>query len=354
MKTLFDTPTQTVERPAPIPSLPDDADFIPPEVVVQEATALAPAAPAGGGSLSVFDLAHQEDGVAILERAVAVRNRMRIAAIALTSERDWLLTKADAGPDGETNITAMLCGPGYTAIADVFGIQARFSPRDAAGNWSPEKVYRDGSPPDVYGYRGVAHGYCAATKRFDEVEATRWNDEDFGGRQVDEAGSIVKRGRAAGGKNLDSDMRSALKTLLSVKIVAALTGIRTIGVDDLKRAGKDPGKCRLGNGFGSAAERGSRGAGTDDSIDVALERKLLREELLSLVGGDTGEARGLLKKLTAWETKDGRSGAFDSVDRMSKAFQFKQAWERLRSSHSNASSEADIAAKRKAAKGGGE
>ena len=309
-------------------------------------SALAPQSPdpaelfltlAGGETSTGADtLARMEEGLQIFERWTQLLRRAYFIALRRTRPWDWTLSKLPG--EDEDVMVAYFCATGYTFIAEVYGIrpikvgtpeqQPVFGPVDSSGQWVPDSKEIGNGIVELSGW---AKAQVGLTRREIYVEATRRSDEPFTGRQIDEDGSIVAAGR--GVKALPGDHKSALLSLIKKKLVADAAGIKIVPSQDLETAWADePGKtlamCRKGQGFGTAAERTSR---ANSSVEIVVERALLRDELLTLTGGDKVAAVQVLKEITAWESKDGkRSGCFDHVDRLSKKFQFENAWAKLR------------------------
>ncbi len=368
---LFDAQTPN----GPRTTTKTTAESEPPEVVVvPPAAPLAtieppdPGAPfanlarVAGGDTSAQTLADLDHGLEIFERWTDILRRAYFITLRRTRPWDWVISRLD-GDEGQT-VMGYFCATGYPFVSEVYGIrplkagtpeeEPMFGPVGADGRWRPESETLPGGVIQLSGW-AVAH--VGLTRRQVMVEGTRRSDEPFTGRQVDEHGQIVKRGGVGA---LPGDHRSSLLSLLKKKLVAEAAGIRVVPGEDLETAwgeepGKTLGKCRLGHGFGTSAERKARAPGVSDAgLDV--ERVLLRDEILSLTGGDKGAAVALLQEVTAWRSKDGqKSGSFDHVDRMTRDFMFPNAWEKLRS-HPHfgptVTSVANVQAKRAAAVGG--
>lgn len=310
-----------------------------------EAVSLVTAGGVASSMPGASGLAEMGDrGVELFDQYTRMMERCYFAALSRTSPNDWVLNRS-AGESGEDVVTAMFCASGYRVVAQAYGITMEFFPQDGRGLFAPDRLNEQGDvmgvgqTSEVYAYRGYARARSAFTGQETEVSMTRWSVEDFTGRKVTKDKRILRR--APRGQDdvssLDSDLRLSVHTGLKKKAVADLTGIGVVSGEDLERAwadipSKTLDKCRKGHGYGSSRERTS--ARVADA-DVPVERVLLRDEVLSLTGGDEAGARALLQEITHYNyndrnTGEPRQGSFSSVDRMGKAFMFERAWERLR------------------------
>ena len=268
-------------------------------------------------------LASIPDGAQIFKRRAEMIEACYTAALRRTRPQDWVLFKDQSG-----SVNAMLTASGAPLVAELYGIVIQaVRPVDDRGMFAPERIdYENGA----YAYRGA----CDCWSRFNGrslqgLEAARRSDEDFTGRSVDADGHLVKGRRPEDGEALDSDLRSAVLTALQTKAVRVLAGMTRVPVAELAAAWKGTDKktedCRKGSGFGSSSERGAEGV-TDS--DVRAEAKKLGDEIMRRVGGDQVAAKQLLVELTENPKKDFRG--FDSIARMTKAWQIEEAWKRLR------------------------
>lgn len=255
----------------------------------------------------------------IFERRTRLIEACYMVAIGRTRPTDWVLFK-----DPEGNVHAMLAASGAQLIAEVYGIKlSNVRPRDDKGLFEPERVTYG---PTAFAYRGACDAWSRINGREQSIEITRRSDEDFTGRTVDAEGrfSFDKEKRVGA---FEGDLRSSVLTGLLTKAVRVLCGMTRVPTSDLERAWagskKSIDQCRKGHGFGTSAGRNAGGLVEED---VKAEVEKLRAEVGRCVGGDVSAARKLVKEITSGPNFAG----FDTLDRVTKEFQVKQAWVNLR------------------------
>lgn len=229
----------------------------------------------------------------------------RTVALGSTNPSDWVLSK-----DREGRIFAMPTASACDKIADLYGISIEnVRPVGTHGQFEPEVIEDDKG----YTVRAWCDAFSKTTgRKVYALEASRSSTEQFLGRP--------------GNKN---DHRSAVWTLLRTKATRVLSGCGRVPGEVLAQSWEgDPWKkiddCTKGHGFGTSRDRA---ATAETPEDVQRERTKLGKEILARVGGDKGAAKKLLKEITAGKGFDG----FDSIERMTKDWQVKNAWARLKS-----------------------
>lgn len=267
----------------------------------------------------VEKLSAMAEAETIFERRSKLIETCYLVAIGRTRPQDWILFK-----DPQGNVHAMLAASGAQLVAEVYGVRlSNVRPRDDRGLFDPERVEYT---PGVFGFRGACDAYSRINGREQMIEMTRRSDEDFTGRTVDGDGRFTHdKDKRAGA--FEGDLRSSVLTGLLTKAVRILCGMTRVPVSDLERAWGNSGKkveqCRKGHGFGTSADRN---AGAVTTEDVKTEVEKLKAEVTRCVGGDLGAAKKLVKEITSGPNFAG----FDSLDRITKDFQVKQAWTNLR------------------------
>lgn len=262
-------------------------------------------------------LSRLENAEALFERRAKLMESFYMTALKRTRPEDWILFK-----DRQENVNAMLAASGADLVAEVYGIRMfNVRPMDSRGMFSPERLDLKGG---AYELRGACDAFSRVNGReIFGLEISRRNDEQFTGRTVDDDGKFSFEGKSAN----PADLRSAVLTGLRTKTVRVLCGMTRVPTSDLERAWAGSNKkieqCRKGSGFGSGKER--RGEDLSEA-DVKAEQKKLGDEVLRRVGGDIGAAKKLMKEVTAGPNFDG----FDSASRLTKGWQIKNAWEKLK------------------------
>lgn len=255
----------------------------------------------------------------IFERRTKLIETCYLVAINRTRPQDWILFR-----DPQGNVHAMLAASGAQLVAEVYGIKlSNVRPRDDQGLFDPERVVYS---PGVFGLRGACDAWSRINGREQMIEMTRRSDEDFTGRTVDAEGQFTHdKDKRIGA--FEGDLRSAVLTGLLTKAVRVLCGMTRVPTSDLERAwgtsGKKVDQCRKGHGFGTSADRN---AGAVTTEDVKTEVEKLKVEVTRCTGGDLGAAKKLIKEITSGPNFAG----FDSLDRVTKDFQVKQAWTNLK------------------------
>lgn len=242
-----------------------------------------------------------------------------MVAIGRTRPEDWILSR-----DQAQNVTAMIASSGARLVAEVYEIElSNLRPLDENGMFDP--VVRD-MGNGVFSLRGGCDAESKANGRKQPIEMERRSDEDFTGRTVDAEGAFnFDRGKKVG--SWSGDVSSSVLTGLETKAVRTLCSMSRVPLSELERAWagteKKTDKCRKGQGYGSSSDRGSQ-ALSDPELKAEIEK--LRAEVIRTVGGDKDAGKQLVKEITTGPNFAG----FDSLDRLTKDFQVKQAWKHLK------------------------
>lgn len=289
---------------------------------VVEETAMARHGPA---PVSFFQLATSgaRSPVEAIESFAAVLDRVKIASLSLTGPQHWVrMGEGDAEH-------AYLKQSGASALAQFYGVKTDFFPKDVSGNADPERFEVD-SKPGVFGYRITARAQSDRLEREVEVVAERRSDEEFAGRK--DAPRGTKGDDYNNAQALDGDLRSAVLRLGMKKAIGELCGCGTVSLSELKdawqkQAGKKVEMIVKGAGGGSKADRNVAALATDD---IKVEQTLLFDAIGRAVGGEEEAGKKLCRELTEWTDKaSGKKNSFDVPTRLTRDFQFKQAWERF-------------------------
>lgn len=280
-----------------------------PEVVVAGETAIAPREPVVG----LAPIAMQPDALAIIKRQEQIRQAVNISLIRITEPGDWIAQRA-----GEEIF--LLPGGGATSkIRGFLDIQLK----GPGGVGMPEKetVVREGTEVRGVWVRYSARSLVLASLSgipiehagWLDLETTRWEDEDFTGRRVDDAGRIVRKD---GVRALSSDLSGAADSAARNRAVRQLTGLGRVPLEMACRAfDKTPEQLlklvQKGHGFGSAGERAGQRVAESGVADKA---KALWDDILRRTSGDESAAAQVLREITSYpEAKDGKYKAFDGV-----------------------------------------
>lgn len=299
-------PTKTDEKTAPAV-----------EVVVEQETALAPV---HGGRLlpteapPVAALAMMEDALKIATRMAEVVAGVRRAAITMTDPVDWVLNK-----DRQGNEVAMLTASGAQKVASLYGISVK--PIPPATDLTPERVSINGKL--AFKLRFRAHSRFLG--REIETEATRREDEEFTGRETDQAGEFSFQG----GHTYEPDLSKAVRTLSLKTGVVELVGLKSVSRAELDdcwaAAGKSSKTCRFGHGYGTSNDRAA-GKVADATAKTSAEE--LRIEILKRVSGDESAAKDLLREITANPEKGFKGNS--STAQLTQDWMVERAWKALR------------------------
>lgn len=252
-----------------------------------------------------------QEAATIIERRSEILRVLRVQAIKDTDPETWVL-----GRDRDGRIVGFPTAPACYRMAKLWGISVyNLRPRDASGNFCPDKIARPGSD-EIWEFRGFADARAGTTGEvIEQIEASRSTDEDFIGRVNYETKRPIG----------DGDIRKAVATLLRSKAIRILTGTAKVSYDVLTAAwGVDRAeKATKGHGFGTSTERGAERVADDGVREKAIA---LGREVLSRVGGDESAARDLLREITSNPPK---FGGFTSVERLTKIWQVENAAEKL-------------------------
>jgi hypothetical protein len=175
------------------------------------------------------------EAVEIIEARVLVLETLRKASIRATSPEDWLLFKAPEEQGGQ--IVGYLQDCGCDRVRDLYGIEI-------FGISKPEKVVAN--EPGVFHYLITGSGRCKLTRQVvEEMEGGRSSTDDF------------CKGKT--GAELELAVRKAARANLDGNITRELAGMKSVPLDDIKRAWEGTPKlvdhCRKGRGFGTRDER---------------------------------------------------------------------------------------------------
>lgn len=254
----------------------------------------------------VAQLSSMDDAMRIFQKRAELLENCRLYAIRATNPVDWILSRGDSGDE-----IAMPSDSACTKIADVYGIDlTEVKPLDSRGVFSPEVETDDKGRTT---YRGWASASSRTTgRRIVMIECARRDDEKFIGRDDN-----------------PNDIRSAVLTLMRSKATRIISGLAKVPRAVLEAAWsgtpKNTEQCTKGHGYGSGADRRAAAVAPKEVVDLGVA---LGNEIMARVGGDTSAAKDLLVELT--KSADGKFKGFDSVKRLTKDWQVKNAWERLR------------------------
>jgi hypothetical protein len=242
--------------------------------------------------------------------------------LSLTGPQHWTIMG-----EGESEHAYLKQG-GAQTLAQFVGARVSYSPVDADGNAAPARFNVD-QRPGVFGYR---IGVKAQSDRLGtevEIVFERTSDEEFTGRKDVPRGAKKEEWSAAQAK--DGDLRSAVLMGGTRKAIGTLTGCGTVALSELEAAWQGAGKkiaqISRGAGGGSKTDRNAAALATDD---VKVEQELLFNALGRAVGGDEEAGKKLCRELTEWTDKaSGKKNSFDVPTRLTRDFQFEQAWKRF-------------------------
>ncbi len=279
-----------------------------PEVAVAEETSLA-----RPGVVGLAPIAMQADAVEIIQRQTRIHQAVNIALIKVTEPGDWVAQRI--GDD-------VFLQPGGSASAKIARYIA-LELRGPSGEGKPlkEVVVREGTETRgvrvVYSARSLVlaslSGIPPEMAAWLDLETTRWEDEDFTGRKIDESGKIVRRD---GVRALPSDLSSAGDSAARNRAVRQMTGLGKVPLDLALRAFDKTAEqlmrlVQKGHGFGSSGERTGQKVAEPG---VAEKAKALWEEILRRTGGDESAAGQVLREITSYPAaKDGKYPAFEGV-----------------------------------------
>lgn len=303
-----------------LPGLPPEDESEVMTLVAPGMTSLAPrtisidrAAVAGLMDVSL------EDAVEKIERREKLIEKLGKTCLAKLGPQDLTLFK-----DREGHVVGRLRdGRGARDVALMLGISV-FNHRRPGGEGGTAPLIRE-EQIEVEGQKhvcliaeGEADGYAALTQQ------PIWG-VPVGLRSINEKGMPNFAGRGT-----KQDLAAAWRTSIDVKVISLLSGLRKMSGALLESAGIDLAKCFSGSGYGSAAERGSKGVAEEG---VAEQVQKLREEILKAVGGDTAAAKQLCREITKGD-KPGRDGktfpGFDTPDRLTQGWQIDAAMKKLK------------------------
>lgn len=227
------------------------------------------------------------DIVTAAEKYVGAMNRVRVTAMKLTREKDWVLMAARSGPP-----KPYLQGTGAEAVARAFGVRISKPLRERI-----EGTDRNGKP--YYGYVFMA---TFSLKDGTSIEA-------MGARQSNEAFFANQNSEAP-----ERDVMMAAYTNLMVNGVTRLLGIRNITLDELQEAGLDPRRMPGVTFKEPGGSSGATDSGTQEKEQASTEdRSRLASYIRMVAGKDQDRAADILQELTAFKEYQGRrslKGAF--------------------------------------------
>lgn len=172
------------------------------------------------------------EAIEILEARIQILDTARMRGIRMTHPEDWVLFKS---PDDR--ITGYLQDAGCDRLRDITGIEV-FNVS------TPERVVAADGQSYMYLVRGSGRSRLTL-QVVEEMEGGRESTEDF---------CKDKKGAAQ-----ELAVRKAARANLDGNITRELAGLKTVPLDELKKAWEGTNKnwenCRRGRGFGSRDER---------------------------------------------------------------------------------------------------
>lgn len=199
-------------------------------------------------SVTIEELANDEQGLEKIERGIAIMKTLRAASIALTFPHDWVLFKA------EDRVTGYLQESGCQRMKDLWGIEVY-----DIGDWIRAELPDTGD----FSWSISANGLSKRTGQVIlGVAGTRYSYEDF----------ITKR--KLNKLQIETEVKKAARANLDGNIARELSGMKSVPVEELDQvwnkaemgAYKTSKLCPRGRGFGSQAER--QGAQVQQSDDL--------------------------------------------------------------------------------------
>lgn len=185
--------------------------------------------------VSIDEIAAQEGGEALVQRAIEIMKALRAASIALTHPSDWVLFKA------ENATTAFLQEVGCQRIQDLWGVEIY--------DLSPWTRTDDPDTKD-FSYSITATGHSNRTgQTVYGITGTRYSYEPF----------ITKRKLPA--LQIINEVQKAARANLNGNIVRELAGMKSVPIQELDlvwqlaKMSKTSNDCAKGRGFGTADER---------------------------------------------------------------------------------------------------
>jgi len=281
---------------------------VPPEIYEEEQRAIA-LREENLTRMALIDPTQVEAKLAARESALA---KMRAVAIKSTHAFDWTLYK-----DKENRVVGVPRDSAAVQIRKWLGISI-FNHRPIS-NGIPEPRVTVEKIQEADGVREVtvvemwADGACNLT-----------------GETVESIYYAVRSDKGFTGSGTRQDLIASCRTGLDTKVTRILSGLRKVPEDVLVAAGIDVKKSHGGMGFGTSADRGAQRVA---EAGVAEDAKGLWEEIMRRVGGSISDAKALCKDVTKGD-KPGPDGrifpGWDSIDRLTRDWQVKNAWKALR------------------------
>lgn len=258
------------------------------------------------------ELARLESYLQSREKACEI---LRTIALKATHGQDWTLYK---DPDGHE--IGVPRDSAAVVIRKWLGIHIyNLRPLNSRGEPDPivqtEDKDDNGKAVKVRVVEMWGSGFSTVTGEVaEDVYFSRRSDEPFVGR-----GTI-------------QDLKASCRTGLDGKIVRILSGLRKVPKEQLLIAGLREKDFHLGMGFGRSSDRAATRV-AEEGVEELRER--LRKEVLRVSGGVKSDAVKILLDCTKGEPDPKNPGkepfkGFDSVDRMTKVWQFEGAFERLK------------------------
>jgi hypothetical protein len=185
--------------------------------------------------------------LALAERAdkmVTALNKIMLAAIKITTERDWCLIGG----------TPYLQESGAAKVARLFGISWKI-------HEGYPKVERDGDGYPSYTYR-MTFTLGGASIEQDGSRSSR--DEFFAGKRTDKNGNALKQ-KTVDEIDLADVKRAAYTNCLNRGIKAILPGLRNLDAETIERNG-----INLGGASGYTFKSGSKGGNTGKAEESGI------------------------------------------------------------------------------------
>lgn len=185
-----------------------------------------------------------EHALVMVDRMVAMLQKLRVASIGATYPSDWVVHVARDGDGNILSQRAFLQDIGADRAGKVWGIEV-----------AQPIIEREDFEDGTYAYHMLADGWSKTTgERVENAEGSRWSGQKFFERQ-----------KSADNKIDPVYVRKAAFANLHGRIVRALGGLGGVPVEELKRAGLDVARCVYVD-YGKGSKGGeSTGATTGDA-----------------------------------------------------------------------------------------
>jgi len=226
-----------------------------------------------------------EEAIARAEKAVEIYSRISQISLKMTKPADWVLQ------DG----TPYLMESGAQKIANLWGID--ISGKETSEEWQEDpkgKYY-------IFIVKGMA--YSKKLNRVIEDEGTcSQRDKFFGmvGKELKPLESVDK-----------TMIRKKAQTNLNNRLIKKMAGISGITIEDLKEAGIDVSKIPS-----FEYKKGVKKAEATLPQEAVKKRDEIWKMLIEMTAGNEEDAKGALKKYSAFTAKDGKEVWAETVEGM--------------------------------------